>query len=61
MRTVSLFYLRFELCLLNIENSHLSYIFMSTLFRERLMHLPFDSIFDRDMALFDVRAVRGML
>ena len=25
---------------LNIDNSHLSHIFMSALFRERLMHLP---------------------
>ena len=46
MRTVNLVYLFFYLCPLNIENSHLSLIFMTTLFRERLM--PFDFIFDRD-------------
>ena len=51
MRTVNLVYLLFELCPLNIENSHFSHIFLSTLFRERLMHLPFDFIFDSDMAL----------
>ena len=50
MMTVNLVYLFFELWHLNIENSHLSYIFMSTQFRERLIHFPFDFIFDRDMA-----------
>ena len=44
MRTVNLVYLFFELCPLNIENSHLSHILMSSLFRERLMHLPFNFI-----------------
>ena len=51
MRTVNLVYLFFELGPLEIENRHLSHIFMSTLFGERLMHLPFDFIFDNDMAL----------
>ena len=41
---------------MNIENSHLSHIFMSALVGERLMHLPFDLIFERVMAL-DVSAV----
>ena len=36
---------------LKIENNHISHIVMSTLFRERLLHLPFDFIFDRVMAL----------
>ena len=49
MISVSLVYLFFELW--PIENSHLSHIFLSTLFRERLMHLPFDFIFDSVMAL----------
>ena len=36
---------------MNFKISHLSHIFMSTLFKEKLMHLPFDFIFDRVMAL----------
>ena len=51
MRTVTPVYLLFSYGLLNIKDSHLSHLFMSTLFRERLMHLPFDFIFDRVMAL----------
>ena len=57
MSNVSLVHLLFELCPLNIENSHLSHIFMSTLFRERLMHLPFDFIFSQIWHFLDVSAV----
>ena len=58
MRTVSLVYLLFlRYGPLNIENSHLSHIFMSTLFRERLMQLPL--ILTELWHLLDVSAVAG--
>ena len=61
MRTVSLVYF-LSYVPLNIENSHLCHIFMSTLFRERLMHLSFDFIFDRVIVyLLDVSARWGMV
>ena len=44
---------------MNIENSHLSHIFMSTLFRERLMHLPLISFLTELWHLLDVSAVAG--
>ena len=44
---------------LNIENSHLSHIFMSTLFRERLMHLSLISFLIELWHLLDVSAVVG--
>ena len=44
---------------LNIENSHLSHIFMSALFRERLMHLPRISFLTELWHLLDVSAVVG--
>ena len=44
---------------MNIENSHLSHIFMSTLFRERLMHLPLISCLTELWHLLDVSAVAG--
>ena len=44
---------------LNIENSHLSHIFMSTLFRERLMHLPLILFLTELWHLLDVSAVEG--
>ena len=45
---------------MNIENSHLSHIFMSTLFRERLiMHLPLISFLTELWHLLDASAVVG--
>ena len=44
---------------LNIENSHLSYIFMSALFRKRLLHLPLISFLTELWHLLDVSAVAG--
>ena len=44
---------------MNIENSCLSHVFMSTLFRERLMHLPLISFLTELWHLFDVSAVAG--
>ena len=43
---------------MNIENSHLSHIVISILCKERLMHLPFDFIFEL-WDLLDVNAVAG--
>ena len=42
---------------LNVENNHLSHIFMSALFRERLMHLPLISFLTEIWHLLDVSAV----
>ena len=44
---------------MNIENSHLCHIFLSTLFRERLMHLRLISFLTELWHLFDVSAVAG--
>ena len=44
---------------MNIENSHLSHIFMLSLFRERLMHLPLISFLTELWHLLDVSAVAG--
>ena len=40
---------------LNIENSYLSHIFMSALFRERLMHLPKISFLTELWHMLDVK------
>ena len=42
---------------MNIENSHLSHIFMSTLYWERLMYLPLISFLTELWHLLDVSAV----
>ena len=44
---------------MNIENNHLGHIFMSTLFRKRLMHLPLISFLTELWHLLDVSAVAG--
>ena len=44
---------------MNIKNSHLSHIFMSTLFRERLMHIPLISFLTKLWHLLDVSVVAG--
>ena len=44
---------------MNIESSHLNHTFMSTLFRERLMHLPLISFLTEFRHLLDVSAVAG--
>ena len=44
---------------MNIKSSHLSHIFMSTLFRERLMHIPLISFLTELWHLLDVSAVAG--
>ena len=44
---------------MNIENNHLGHIFVSTLFREKLMHLPFDFILTELWHLLDLSAVVG--
>ena len=44
---------------MNIENSYLSHIFISTLFKERLMHLPLISFLTELWHLLDVSAVAG--
>ena len=44
---------------MNIETSHLSHLFISTLFRERLMHLPLISFLTELWHLVDVSAVVG--
>ena len=49
----------FSYGLLNIENSQLSHIFMSALFRERLMHRPLVSFLTVLWHLLDVSAVAG--
>ena len=59
MRSINLVYFFFELCPLNIENSHLRHIFMSTLFRERLIQLPFGFILTEIWHLLDVSAMAG--
>ena len=42
-----------------MKKNHLSHIFLSTLFREILMHLPFDFTFDRDIALAWCKCTSG--
>ena len=44
---------------MNTENSHLSHIFMSNLFRERLMHLPFISFLTELWHLLDISSQEG--